>query len=174
MGMHVSGCLPEQSEVSRAGSVHTCSRSSWLQVFFRVEGKGCCEQGAAVVLKRAPEAPDHNQIFPTHAPPELSTIAAPSELQQSISATGSGQREVEDTDGLKHAIKEDGIDDGTVIGFATTAFKPELNGMSGGHACVRLASTDLDLDISEALHIVNPYAPGTFRKINLTAWRRMQ
>ena len=62
---------------------------------------------------------------------------------------------------------------GGVLGFVTTAFKPEVHGMSGGRACIRFEASEMSAQVLNSMHIVNPYAPGTLRRMHVTDWRSM-
>jgi hypothetical protein len=170
-GMQAPAGTMEQSTASTAGGA---SSATWLQVSFQVQGAGCSELGAAVVLKRTADKPECLQNAFPQEKPDPSKRSASIEMQQ-VSATDTDRQGAEGHDVNDQLKKEEScsFSDGMVVGFVTTAYKPELNGMSGGHACVRLPCTALSSDVLKGLHIMNPYAPGTFRKIALTEWRIM-
>lgn len=179
-GMHAIASAKEQPTYSTVGSRHVCNSDTWLHVSFRVKGKGCCELGAAVVLKCVSDKVEARENILEQGLSVPCKLGMHSEQQQQCQAacivSDAGLNCKEEV----HSHKEQAVkpascssDDERLLGFVTTAFKPEMHGMSGGRACIRFKANELSPEILNSIHIINPYAPGTLRKVQVTEWCSM-
>lgn len=177
--MAVEAAAMKPSVASSLHGRHACCGGSWLHVSFRVSDKGCCELGAAVVVKDASDSGNAHQSMHEQAKPVFCAAGTKAEPQSQAACMHedaqlrSGSEEL--SAHREQAASQVGCKSvyGRVLGFVTTAFKPEMHGMSGGRACIRFRAAELSSQILNSLHIVNPYAPGTLRMVHVTECRGM-
>lgn len=178
--VHANDSKWEQPAKSKVDGRDGFQDTTWLHVSFRVQGKGACELGAAVVLTGDMDTQDATQELASRAESAPCRVGPTTEQQKgekscmaALGAVKHCDREIPTRN--QHDEKEKGRcpHDGRVLGFVTTVFKPDMHGMEGGRACVRLGDTNMSSRMSNSLYIVNPYAPKTLRRVHVTEWCNM-
>jgi hypothetical protein len=150
-----------------------CSSDTWLQISFRVQGKGCCELGAAIV---EPDSMAREHREGRLACCELSKAAAqpPGASACMVGTPGPNHQEGALAHREGHSKQLTVIPTNErVLGFVTTVFRSDTHGMTGGRACIRCSAREPDAQGFGSLYLVNPYAPETVRQVLVTEWRRM-